>query len=52
MKSEFVPKGYNSWLDYYHAKERRQKLLETIAIILVTVGSIAALIIITALEGI
>lgn len=37
MKSEFVPKGYNSWHEYYIAKDRRQKWLEKLQIALTVI---------------
>lgn len=30
MKYEYLPKGYNSWLQYQRAVARRKKVLDTI----------------------
>lgn len=37
MKYEYIPKGYNSWHEYYIAKERRQKRMEKLKIALTVI---------------
>ena len=51
MKSEFVPKGYNTWHEYYQAKERRERLMERASAVLVVVVFLTALIVVSRVEG-
>lgn len=44
MKYEYIPKGYNSWLQYQKAMTRRKKVLDiisTIFIFILLVGAYA-----------
>lgn len=44
MKYEYIPKGYNSWLQYQRAMTKRKKVLDiisTVFIFIILVGAVA-----------
>ena len=44
MKYEYIPKGYNSWVQYRRAMTRRKKVLDiisTVFIFIILLGAVA-----------